>query len=266
VGGVARGVQAVEGDVGQAGVDVAVGDPLHGLRVELRVGPVLAELPRPAEFQRQVPGADERDPQVAGPGADDVPQGPAELDEPFGPGEGRREDVRVHRHHRQVIAGADGEDGARDGVVHPQLVGVREVEAGVQAATQDMCRQFLVPAQQQPGQPELAFLVVVVGVVEGCLAHQKLRHVVQPELVEVVRADHDQHVGPGPGQRFPVGLDLAYPFGREGRRLLWRQLARGVEERMMRGGQDRDQFRHNHPPALFRAAADAAYSCPSNGE
>jgi len=34
----------------------------------------------------------------------------------------------------------------------------------------------------------------------------------------------------------------------------------------MRGGQDCDQFRHNHPSALFRAAVCAAYSCPSNGE
>ena len=38
----------------------------------------------------------------------------------------------------------------------------------------------------------------------GCLADQKLRHVVQPQLVEVVPAHHHQDVGLGAGERLPV--------------------------------------------------------------
>ena len=252
VGGVARRVQAVQGDAGQAAVDVAVRDPLHGLGVEVRIGPVLAELARPAELQRQVPGPDQGHAQVAGPGVDDVAQGAAELDEPLRPGERRCEDIRVYRHNRQVVAGAHREDRARDGVVHPELVGEREVEARVDALAQDVRGQLLVALEQQPGQAEFAFLVVVVGVVERRLAHQELRHVVQPELVEVVRADHHQHVGPRPGQGFAVRLDLAHPLGGERRGLLRWQLARRVVERVVGSGQDCDQFRHE--PSLLAGA------------
>ena len=55
------------------------------------------------------------------------------------------------------------------------------------------------PAQGHPRQAELALLVVPVGVEERRLADQELRHVVQPQLVEVVAADHHQDVGLGPG-------------------------------------------------------------------
>ena len=63
----------------QAALEVAVGDPLHRLAVELRVGPVLAELARAAELERQVAGADDRDPLVARPRLDHLADGPAEL-------------------------------------------------------------------------------------------------------------------------------------------------------------------------------------------
>ena len=54
--------------------------------------------------------------------------------------------------------------------------------------------------------------------------------------------------GPGPGQRLAVGLDLADPLGRERRRLVRRQLARLVEERVVRRRQDRDELGHRHRP------------------
>ena len=143
-----------------------------------------------------------------------------------GRGSGGREDVGVDRHDRQVVLRPHGEDRARDRVVDPQLVGEGEVEARVQPGPQDVRGQLLVALEQQLGQPELPLFVVVVGVVERRLAHQELRHVVQPQLVEVVRADHDQDVRAGPGQRLAVRLDLAHPLGRERRRLVRRQLAR----------------------------------------
>ena len=71
------GVQAVQRHLGQAALDVAAGDPLDRLAVELRVRAVLAELARPAQLQRQVPGADDRDPLVARPGLDHLPDRPA---------------------------------------------------------------------------------------------------------------------------------------------------------------------------------------------
>ena len=74
MGGVARLVQRVQGHLGQAAVDVAGGDPVDRLAVELRVGSVLAELARPAELQRQVAGADDRDPLVAVPRLDPAAQ------------------------------------------------------------------------------------------------------------------------------------------------------------------------------------------------
>ena len=63
-------VQAVQGHLGQAPLQVAAGDPLDCLRVELGVRAVRAELARSAELEGQVAGADYRDPLVAGPGLD----------------------------------------------------------------------------------------------------------------------------------------------------------------------------------------------------
>ena len=183
-----------------------------------------------------------------GPRVDQLADRPAELDEPFGPGQRRREDVRVDRHDRQVVLRPHREDRAGDRVVDPQLVGERQVEAPVDALAQDVRRQLLVALEQQPRQPELALLVVVVRVVERRLADQELRHVVQPQLVEVVGADHHQHVRPGPGQRLAVGLDLAHPLGRERRRLVGRQQAGLVEERVVRRRQNRDELRHPAAP------------------
>src|ERR1700728_2453364 len=64
----------------------------------------------------------------------------------------------------------------------------RRPVAGVHPAAEQVGRQLLVAAQAHPGQAELPLLVVVVRVVERRLADQELRHVVEPELVEVVAA------------------------------------------------------------------------------
>ena len=136
------------------------------------------------------------------------------CDEPLRLRQRRREDVGVDRHDRQVGLRPQRDDRAGDAVVDPQLVAERQVEAGVQAVAQDVRGQVLLAAQRHPRQAELALLVVPVGVVERRLADQELRHVVQPQLVEVVAADHHQHVGPGPGQRLAERLDLGAPTRR----------------------------------------------------
>src|SRR5262249_52160612 len=58
VGGVARQPQAFKRDLAESLLDVAIGDPLNGLAVELGIRAVRAELPGTAELERQVPGAD----------------------------------------------------------------------------------------------------------------------------------------------------------------------------------------------------------------
>jgi hypothetical protein len=97
-------------------------------------------------------------------------------------------------------------------VVDPQLVAERQVEAGVEALAQDVRRQVLVARSDEPRQAELALLVVPVGVVERRLADEELRHVVEPQLVEVVAADHDEDVGPRRRQRLAEALDLRLPL------------------------------------------------------
>ena len=146
------------------------------------------------------------------PRLDQLADGPAELHEPLRLRQRRREDVGVDRHDRQVGLGPQRDDRAGDAVVDPQLVAEGQVEAGVQAVAQDVRGQVLVALQAHPRQAELALLVVPVGVVVRRLADQELRHVVQPQLVEVVAADHHQHVGPGPGQRLAERLDLGDPL------------------------------------------------------
>ncbi len=129
-------------------------------------------------------------------------------------------------------------------MVDPQLVGEGQVEAGVDALAQDVPRQVLLPLAHHARQPELALLVVEVGVVEGRLADQELRHVVQPQLVEVVGADHDQHVGPGPGQRLPERLHLAHPLVGERRAVLSGGGAGAIVEGVVGGRDDRDDLSH----------------------
>jgi hypothetical protein len=97
-------------------------------------------------------------------------------------------------------------------VVDPQFVAEGQVEAGVEALAQDVGGQVFLARQQHARQAELPFLVVPVGVEEGRLAHQELRHVIQPQLVEVVAAHHDQDVRLGSGERGPERLDLGHPF------------------------------------------------------
>ncbi len=129
-------------------------------------------------------------------------------------------------------------------MIHPQLVAEPEVEPGVDALAQQVARQFLVAAQEHPGQPELALLVVEVGVIAGRLPDQELRHVVQPQLVEVVAADHDQHVRPGAGEGLPEGLDLRHPLVGERRPAGSGGGARPVVERMVGGCDDRGDGGH----------------------
>jgi hypothetical protein len=155
---------------------------------------VLAELTRPAELEGQMPGADDRDPEVFGPRLDQPAYRPAELDEPLRLRQRRREDVRVDRHDRQVGLRAQRDDRARAAVVDAQLVAEGQVEARVEPVAQEVGREVLLAPQPHPWQAELALLVVPVGVVVRRFPDEELRHVVEPELVEVVAPDHDQHV------------------------------------------------------------------------
>jgi len=84
--------------------------------------------------------------------------------------------------------------------------------------------------QPHAGQAEFAFLVVPVRVEDGRLAHQELRHVVQPKLVEVVAAHHEQDVRLGSGERGPERLDFRYPLVGEGRAFGAGRGARAVVE------------------------------------
>jgi hypothetical protein len=118
-------------------------------------------------------------------------------------------------------------------VVDPQFVAERQVEAGVDALAQQVPGQVLIAAHKHPGQAELPFLVVEVRVVERRLADEELRHVVQPQLVEMVRADHDQDVGAGAGEGLAERLDLGYPFIGERRPVGAGRRARPVVERVM---------------------------------
>jgi hypothetical protein len=115
---------------------------------------------------------------------------------------------------------------------------------GVEALAEQVAGQLLVARQEHPRQPELAFLVVEVAVVGGRLADQELRHVVQPDLVEVVAADHDQNVRAGPGEGLPEGLDLGLPLVSERRPVVPGGGARPVVERMVRGRDHRGDGGH----------------------
>ena len=64
------------------------------------------------------------------------------------------------------------------------------------------------------GRPNSRSSLYQLRVEERCLADQELRHVVQPQLVEVIAADHHQHVGAGPGERLPEAADLGSPTRR----------------------------------------------------
>ena len=244
VGGVAGQVQALEADLAAAAFDVAVRDPLHGLAVELRVGAVLAELTRPAELEREVTGADDRDPLVALPRLDHLADRLAQLDEPLRLRQRRREDVGVDRHDRQVGLRPQRDDRAGDAVVDPQLVAERQVEVAVETAAQDVGGELLVAGQRHPREAELALLVVPVGVEVRRLADQELRHVVQPQLVEVVTTDHHEHVGLGAGQRLAEGLDLGLPLVGERRSLGARGGAGLQVEGVVRRGDDRGDGGH----------------------
>src|SRR5262249_49135903 len=75
-------------------------------------------------------------------------------------------------------------------------------------------------------------------------ADEELRHVVVPELVEVIGPDHHEDVGVGLGEGLAVGQDLAHPFVRKVGSALWRRGAGAVEERMVRCREDGNQGGH----------------------
>ncbi len=129
-------------------------------------------------------------------------------------------------------------------MVDPQLVAERQVKAGVHSLAQQVSGQVFATVQEHPGQSEFAFLVVEVGVIERRLADQELRHVVQPQLVEMVAADHHEHVRPRAGQRLAESLDLGPPFVSERRAVLAGGGARAVIERVMGGCDDGGDGRH----------------------
>ena len=130
-------------------------------------------------------------------------------------------------------------------MVDPQLVAERQVEVAVQPVAQQVRGQVLLAAQGHPRQAELPLLVVEVRVEERRLAHEELRHVVQPQLVEVVAADHHQHVGLGPGQGLPEALDLGHPLVGERRPVRTGRGAGPVVEGVVGGRDDRGQFSHD---------------------
>jgi hypothetical protein len=129
-------------------------------------------------------------------------------------------------------------------VVDPQFVAERQVEADVYSLAQQVPGQVLVAAHEHPGQAELPFLVVEVRVVKRRLAHEELRHVVQPQLVEMVGADHDQDVGAGAGEGFAERLDLGHPFIGERRPVGAGGRAGPVVERVMCRCDDRGDGGH----------------------
>jgi hypothetical protein len=129
-------------------------------------------------------------------------------------------------------------------VVDAQLVGERQIESGVEAVAQDVPGQVPVALHVHARQAELALLVVPVRVVLLGMTNEELRHVVQPELVEMVGADHHQDVGVRLCQRLAERLDLAHPLGRERRGFVGRRGAGLVVEGVMRGRDHRGKLGH----------------------
>ena len=107
-------------------------------------------------------------------------------------------------------------------MVYPKLIAEGKVEAGIESRAQQVGRKLLVPFEPHPRQAKLALLVVVVRVVVGRLADEKLGHVVVEELVEVVGPDHYHQLRVGMSQRLAIGHDLANPLiGKVGPALRW---------------------------------------------
>src|SRR5205823_13387348 len=138
---------------------------------------------------------------ITWPGHDKTAQGAAQFDEPPGLRKWRGEDVRVDGHDGQIRLRARRDDGTRNTVVNAQFIAEREVETGIKPSTKKIRREFFVPLEDHAGQPEFALLIVVVRIVERRFADEELRHIIVEELVEVIRADHDQYVWPGFGKR-----------------------------------------------------------------
>ena len=86
--------------------------------------------------------------------------------------------------------------------------------------------------------PNSAFLVVPVCIVVRGVADEELRHVVEPQLMEVVRAHEYEHVGAGLGQCLPECLDLPHPFVGERGPFVGRCGAGPIVERVVSRGND----------------------------
>ena len=75
-------------------------------------------------------------------------------------------------------------------------------------------------------------------------ADEELRHVVEPDLVEVVAAYEHEHVGVGPGECLAERGDLGDPLVGERRPVLACRRGRAVVERVVGRGDDRCDSRH----------------------
>src|SRR5262245_39616856 len=91
---VARIAEVVEADAGKRGIDVTARNPVDGPAVELRVRSMRAELARPAELEREMPGADRGHADIPRVSLDEVPQQATDLYEPPRLRHGRAEHVR----------------------------------------------------------------------------------------------------------------------------------------------------------------------------
>src|SRR5690242_14526377 len=98
--------------------------------------------------------------------------------------------------------------------------------------------------QHHTGQSKFALLIVVVCIVERRFADEELRHIIVPELVEVVGANHDQNIRSGSGQRLAISCHLAHPLVCKIGSALWRGSAGTIEKGMVGSSEDSDKVCH----------------------
>ena len=138
-----------------------------------------------------MPGADDRDPLVAGPRLDQPPDRPASLTK-RGCGSGGAK-MLVHGHYRQVRLGPQRDQR------HVMLWSMRSPLLNARVKPASMPSRSRYPdsprAGEQHSRRPTPFVVVEVPVVERCLPDQELPHLVERELMEVIGADHHDTSG-----------------------------------------------------------------------
>src|SRR5579883_779944 len=129
--GVARRPKALQRNFPQRTLNIAVGDPLDGFTVKLRVRSMRAKLARPAKFERQVAGSNDSNALLAGPGFKKTAQGAPQLD--ISPGLRQRwgEDIGVDGDDGQVRLRARRDDGAGNTVVDAQFIAESQIKTGI---------------------------------------------------------------------------------------------------------------------------------------